>query len=546
MKKTIYTKQQLYALLGRNKTSSALEAIEDIVELYNFADRTPIVVNLKAQYRRYLDLDMQNIADPIEERRINNSISTLIGDLPDYEKLTLQLGSDKNIEQPTINPVPVKPVQKREFETFSNFIKKYYKLLLGVIVISLLSVIGFKSCNNNTAKTRVVILLPFPESGDNRVKFNEGIRQFKGIASQLVSNDNIDVVIYNHNMRTSDAKQIVEKEMKNGTKYFLSTMTNVNKDLSLYFRDSIDSKYPNLNPILICSVTSYSPTNQKSFTKKDKVYRLYLRSSDECQLLAESAYNYSSEKPLIIADMNDGYSSNSTQNFKLQWNKLAKNNEDRYSIDENDNKDIYPFKSELGNDILASPYNLGTRKSIFITNYGDGALNIITSELIRKNSANKRLYATSTLGDKINEHYGEIVKEENKMIAEIDKIAIEVQDSTQRNILKKALERLSNSVKERVKNATFSQQLPKDCFVCKVSDINVTDIVTDMTKISFDMLIKTIDRQKKSKSTFDKAWQEEFDETLSTNYSKFADGTDICPKLILNNVSTPQYKADKK
>ncbi|MBK9271926.1 MAG: hypothetical protein IPM48_10025 [Saprospiraceae bacterium] len=240
---------------------------------------------------------------------------------------------------------------------------------------------------NIKTKTRIVIMLPL---GDViKPAYQDGMRQMYGYAEFLNDynsryTEDFEFVPVDHSMNYEIAKQIVEREVNNGTKYFICTMSKVNEELSQHFDEIVSKcKYSGDHPILICTVTS-SP---KISLKPNSVYRFYVRSQEEGKCLANFATNKKINSATYIV-VNDPYGKGADEEFKKNWNgKFTE------GIKVDFGTGVDEISSQIEKQLKSIPQT--DRQAIFIAHYGNGIDNILKA--LSKEKISGVILATSTL-----------------------------------------------------------------------------------------------------------------------------------------------------
>jgi hypothetical protein len=240
---------------------------------------------------------------------------------------------------------------------------------------------------NIRAKTRIVIMLPL---GDViKPAYQDGMRQMYGYAEFLNDyntryTEDFEFVPVDHSMNYEVAKQIIEREVNNGTKYFICTMSKVNEELSKNFEEIVSKcKYTGDPPILICTVTSYPKITLKS----NSIYRFYIRSQEEGKCLAD----WMTRKKIISATyivVNDPYGKGAVEEFKKSWNgKFAE------GIKVDFGADVDEISVQINRHLKRIPQ--ADRQAIFIAHYGNGIDNIFKA--LGREKIKGEIFATSTL-----------------------------------------------------------------------------------------------------------------------------------------------------
>jgi hypothetical protein len=261
----------------------------------------------------------------------------------------------------------------------SNKLLQYiFILLFGIFLgLNLYSLFSLESNTEKHERERVVILLPLAGASKDTER-QDGAVQLLGVMNCLTSVDdnffdNFEFVFIDHkNKYDNELKTKINSELKKGTKYFFSTMSKVNIPLSHYFCDTIYTKdYDTIrkgkNPILVCSVTSTPDIS----TAKNKVYRYYVRSSDEGDELCKSTtsnpkFSFSKVTSIFV---DDAYGQGATKAFEERNGRAVSH---------------IPLQSDSLHhieEVLNENINKITKKNqaILIAHYGMGMDNIIKS-----------------------------------------------------------------------------------------------------------------------------------------------------------------------
>lgn len=242
-----------------------------------------------------------------------------------------------------------------------------------------------KECTQ--AKTRIVIMLPL---GDViKPAYQDGMRQMYGYAEFLNDyntryTEDFEFVPVDHSMNYNVAKQIVEREVNSGTKYFICTMSKVNQELSQHFEEILSGcKFSGPKPVLICTVTS-SP---KIILKPNLIYRFYIRSQEEGKCLAELANSRKISSATYIV-VNDPYGKGAVEEFEKSWNG---------KFTEGIKVDFGIGVDEICEQIKKKLKNIPKtdRQAIFISHYGNGIDNIVKA--LNHENIKGVILSTSTL-----------------------------------------------------------------------------------------------------------------------------------------------------
>ena len=244
------------------------------------------------------------------------------------------------------------------------------------------------SGDHRSDKTRIVLLLPLNES--LKSAYEDGIRQLIGFAEFLKENPectrHFEFALYDHSMDVKNAERIIQQELREGTQYFVCTMSNVSLPLSRSFKGLVDLNSPDSTkiPKLICAVTSAPTVNLVEGT----VYRFYIRSQEEAAQLANIAAQKAISSATFIA-VDDDYGKGAVREFRNKWKG--------HSFQEG----IYVGKTLSADEIQTlvnqriRPMSPSQRQAVFICHYGNGIDNIITA--LNRSHIKAILLATSTI-----------------------------------------------------------------------------------------------------------------------------------------------------
>jgi hypothetical protein len=188
--------------------------------------------------------------------------------------------------------------------------------LIAVLLLTSIAIFAYRQWKRykKKARKRVAILLPLDPNGiinesQRKAIIDDSIAQLLGIFKFIRNEgqktyDDIEYIFINHQNHPPTAKEKVAEEIKKGTKYFFSTMSKVNVELSEFFTGEKDNDGNKIddrnNPILVCTATS----SCKLKTGKNKVYRYYPRSIEEGERLAISLNELLLLQNINIADRN--------------------------------------------------------------------------------------------------------------------------------------------------------------------------------------------------------------------------------------------------
>jgi len=344
-------------------------------------------------------------------------------------------------------------------ETFI-FLKKKYFFGLILFTLSLFYFVGSQFSSTFTKPTeyhkeRIVVLIPLNKNKSNEPAYQDGKRQAYGYIDLIEKNsrilDNYEIVFKNHEMNTAKAVEIVAEELEKGTNYFISTMSHISERLSLDFEDLVEKhKHKDKDkPKLIATVSSSS----KISVKTNRVYRFYIRSNEESDLLARYYSKLNSDNRLISITVNDNYGNRAREIFNETYSK---------PFDINVPLEIKWNKAKIKEQIQKKIALNTDNNTFFIVHYGSGLDNIISI-----------LYELDLKGQLLISH-PITVKEWNEPIEKI----------------------LS-----KYDWATCYPESPSGEFY------KSEDIIRDFVYFTLHRLIKSIDDSKVSSKDFDTAWK---------------------------------------
>jgi uncharacterized protein YifN (PemK superfamily) len=257
------------------------------------------------------------------------------------------------------------------------FSKKKYFIVLTLFTLSLFFFVGsefsstFSKSSSENLKERIVVLIPLNKNKSNEPAYQDGKRQAYGYVDLIEKNseilDNYEIVFKNHEMNTAKAVEIVAEELEKGTNYFISTMSHISERLSLDFEYLVEiHKHKNKDkPKLIATVSSSS----KISVKTNRVYRFYIRSNEESDLLARYYSKQNSENRLISITVNDNYGNRAREIFNDTYSK---------PFDINVPLEIKWNKEKIKQQIQKKIAINTEENTFFIVHYGNGLDNIIS------------------------------------------------------------------------------------------------------------------------------------------------------------------------
>ena len=265
-------------------------------------------------------------------------------------------------------------------ETFL-FLKKKYLFSLILFTLSVFCIIGaqytatFSKPSSKYHKERIVVLIPLNKNKSNEPAYQDGKRQAYGYVDLIEKNsdilNNYEIVFKNHEMNTAKAVEIVREELEIGTNYFVSTMSHISERLSLDFENLVE-KYKDKDkdkdkdkPKLITTVSSSSKIN----VKPNRVYRFYIRSKEESDLLARYYSKLNSENRLVSITVNDNYGNRARDVFNNAYSK---------PFDINVPLEIKWNRAKIKEQIQKKIAINTDNNTFFIVHYGNGLDNIIS------------------------------------------------------------------------------------------------------------------------------------------------------------------------
>ena len=241
-------------------------------------------------------------------------------------------------------------------------------------------------------RIRIAILLPLNHN-DDFVREDAEL-QLQGFGKSLseIREDlkSYDLKFLDHQSDPKFAKEIIIKELKRGTKYFICTMSSVCIELSKEFPE-LDKKFGEGKAVLVCTVAGAD----EIVTTNNSVYRFYINLKDEIYTLL-SNINGDKKKAGIIY-FNSPYAKSCANLFQSEWNK--RNRVDQITGNHKIELKVQK-RSEINNKLSTYNSTLSDRDVIFIVAYGSSYIQILeTLEAINKNAL---IVMTSTFSFK---HY---------------------------------------------------------------------------------------------------------------------------------------------
>ncbi|GHU69975.1 hypothetical protein FACS189413_09680 [Bacteroidia bacterium] len=248
---------------------------------------------------------------------------------------------------------------------------------------------------------RIVVLLPW-SSSKSQAALEDGKLQLEGVIDFITKNEdktkNFHFVFIDHKNDTTFAIKKVKEELSKGTKYFYSTMSTVNECLSNHFIN--DKEFEKNNSILVCAVTS-SPDVK---TKKNKVYRYYVRSNEEGDVLAKKGKENTDIKDATAIVVGDAYGKSAAESFKKRWEETLGYNFHEFGTlpKDADETKIKEFINSQKSKFPQSP------RAVLICHYGNGIVHTVKAlKSLNLIDNNTMLLFTSTAN---NERWKEAIK----------------------------------------------------------------------------------------------------------------------------------------
>lgn len=279
-----------------------------------------------------------------------------------------------------------------------NFLPQW--LWTTLLILSLLIVLYLllrkniwviKAIYGKDGRTRIAILLPLNHS-DDFVREDAEL-QLQGFGKSLSEIreyiKNYDLKFLDHQSNPLTAKELIINELRQGTKYFICTMSSVCVDISKEFPE-LDKKYGAGNSVLVCTVAGAD----EIVTKKNSVYRFYINLKDEISILLKNIEI--DKKKAGIIYFNSPYAKSCANLFQSEWNKR---NDIEHIADENKIELKVQKKNQIKARLSTFKTTLECRDVIFIVAFGDAYIEILeTLETINKNAL---IVMTSTFSFKI-------------------------------------------------------------------------------------------------------------------------------------------------
>jgi hypothetical protein len=331
--------------------------------------------------------------------------------------------------------------------------------------------------NPQANKIRVAVLLPFTiekesltDTYRSAIKDDcneqlQGVFKFlkHDIGQQCFDDNTFEFVFRNHKNDSAVAEHIVEKEIKMGTKYFFSTMSQVNVALSEFFNgEKIDKTN---DPILICTATSSSNIS----TKPNKVYRYYPRGIEEGFVLGQTVKNksgFSNIQNIISIVIDSNYGDSISKAFKDEVIQV-----DKYQYKKTIKIDFSTDSCEINTQIQY--LNIDKTFAILICHYGQGITDIM-------NALNTIVFQHNDKEDLPIIMFSSTLKSEN---------------------WQKSIQHILDKVK-------YCIAIPK--YNTDNSGKKHKNVITDFSEFAFTKLIKTIQAKNKNASKdFHQIWKEE-------------------------------------
>lgn len=266
--------------------------------------------------------------------------------------------------------------------TYPTVLKRNAVFLYVLVSLPAFTFLGFQlknasdesaPCPDCKRKERIVVLIPFDRNSNSLPPFQDGKRQAFGFIDLLEKNpgvlDKYEFIFKNHEMNPDKAVEIVSEELSAGTKYFVSTMSEVSKRLSYDFQTLIKSNYQfdETHPKLITTVSSSNQIN----LIENSVYRFYIRSEEEALLLGEYYKENIRDGGVCAIVVKDNYGETARSLFREVIGKPLDAN---IFIEKSWTKSAVVEK--LTDELKNVPFE---NQTYFIVHYGSGLDNIVSA-----------------------------------------------------------------------------------------------------------------------------------------------------------------------
>ncbi|MFC2170097.1 hypothetical protein ACFLRM_06005 [Acidobacteriota bacterium] len=362
-----------------------------------------------------------------------------------------------------------------------------------IIVVFVLAFFGYRKILDILsiqAPQKIVLIIPHDHEKDSP-PFNDGERQFNGYMRLIKKHPEISsdfqFIIKNHNMERDTAEKIIKEELEKGTEYFVCTMSEVTQYISNKFEDLVRSYAPTKkNPKLIITVSS----SMEVKTKKNHIYRFYIRSLEEADKLAEAAHEDLESRTATFIIVNDAYGKGALAEFKKRWEDIYLYNlVTGVELDKSWSEE--KIEAEIRTKLLNKYQDIDSL-IIFIVHYGNGVTSIFKT--LEKHNVRSSILATSTASD------CEIVEKFEGYLSNINWIIC---------------------VPERTDGKV----------IC-------SDVIEDFFYYALHRLVRTIDNVKISKISFDEGWYNciEPKGVLDNPDGKERDGDTIIEVVTMQNI----------
>ncbi|MCP4584262.1 MAG: hypothetical protein GY839_21830 [candidate division Zixibacteria bacterium] len=246
--------------------------------------------------------------------------------------------------------------------------KTITKALVIITFISILAVsflVLYNAVNvKEQYRDRIALLLPL-SSEDENVR-EDAKHQFLGLMDFLHKEDfDVDVVVRSHKLETSKISEIVKQEMRDGTLYFITTMSSVAEPLAKQWDILCQENSEKGECYLIASVASAPGISKHS----KNVYRFYVRSEEEGRLLAGTAVaEWKDILSAITICVDDHYGDGAAEKFKDFWEDTRRTVTKQVKLSSLKNTKENRLKKLTNLKFMSEE----DRQCIFIANYGGG------------------------------------------------------------------------------------------------------------------------------------------------------------------------------
>lgn len=182
-------------------------------------------------------------------------------------------------------------------------------------------------------RTKVAILLPLSSKKNKDYVKGDVLLQLSGFSKVFFERDNLsnefDFKVLDHQNEYERAIKILVAEFNSGTKYFVTTMSQVSNELAKFVKEAYKNKKN--KSILISTATGSDSINEN--LNNENIFRFYIRVSEKVEtLLPESKY-YKSVGLIVVPSE---YGRTTRKIFTHRWNNSRNNHQHEKFDDDND------------------------------------------------------------------------------------------------------------------------------------------------------------------------------------------------------------------